>query len=77
MTLFYIRVLSPEMKWMQKRAREHAHKVMEETEKLQHEINTRSIELNRWCEQLIEKETSTIHERRKFEEEKKRVNLFN
>lgn len=61
-----------EMKWMQKRAREHARKVMEETEKLQHDINTRSAELDRWCQQLNDQETSTIHERRKFEEEKKR-----
>ncbi|RDX80339.1 Factor of DNA methylation 1, partial [Mucuna pruriens] len=61
-----------EMKLMQKRAREHARKVMEETEKLQHDIDTRSAELDRWCQQLIEQETLTIQERRKFEEEKKR-----
>ncbi|TKY73106.1 Factor of DNA methylation 1 [Spatholobus suberectus] len=61
-----------EMRLMQKRAREHSCRVMEETENLQHDINTRSAELDRWCQQLIEQETSTIHERRKFEEEKKR-----
>ncbi|RDX70380.1 Factor of DNA methylation 1, partial [Mucuna pruriens] len=61
-----------ERKLIPKRAREHAHKVMEETEELQHDIDTRSAELDRWCQQLIEQETSTIQERRKFEEEKKR-----
>ncbi|KAL2322141.1 hypothetical protein Fmac_026520 [Flemingia macrophylla] len=61
-----------EMTRMQKRAREHAGKVIRETEKLQHDINTRRAEQDRWCQQLIEQETSTIHERRKFEEEKKR-----
>ena len=45
--------------------------------KLQQEIDTMNDELDRWCQQLIEQEKSTIQQRRKFEEEKKSVNLFN
>ncbi|KAK7411593.1 hypothetical protein VNO78_03028 [Psophocarpus tetragonolobus] len=61
-----------DIKLMQESARKRVFKVMQETEKLQHDINTRNAELDRWCQKLIEQETSTIQERRKFEEEKKR-----
>ncbi|XP_061356217.1 factor of DNA methylation 5-like [Gastrolobium bilobum] len=61
-----------EMARMQQHAREHVLRVIEETEKLKCEIHTKNVELDRWCQQLSEQETSTVHERRKFEEEKKR-----
>lgn len=60
---------------MQQRAREHARRVIEETEKLKRDIHTRSVELDRWYQQQSEQEATTINERRKFEEEKKKVNL--
>ncbi|KAL6570409.1 hypothetical protein OROMI_014923 [Orobanche minor] len=60
------------MQRMQQRAREHARKIIEETNNLKHQIYTRNDELGSWCQQLSEREKSTIHERRKFEEEKKK-----
>ncbi|KAK7281497.1 hypothetical protein RIF29_09551 [Crotalaria pallida] len=60
------------MERMQQVAREHALRTIEETEKLKRDIHTRSVELDRWCQQLSEQEASTAHERRKLEEEKKK-----
>ncbi|KAL2971442.1 hypothetical protein AAZX31_15G196400 [Glycine max] len=53
------------------RGREITYKAMEKNKKLQQEIDTMNDELDRWCQQLIEQEKSTIQQRRKFEEEKK------
>ncbi|KAL6499662.1 hypothetical protein OROGR_027572 [Orobanche gracilis] len=61
-----------EMQRMQQDAREHAIRIVEETELLKNQIYTRNDELARLGHQLSEKEKSTIHERRKFEEEKKK-----
>ena len=65
------------LKSMVMRGHEITYKAMETNKKLHQEIDTMNDELNRWCQQLIEQEKSTIQQRRKFEEEKKSVNLFN
>ncbi|XP_057430702.1 factor of DNA methylation 5-like isoform X2 [Lotus japonicus] len=62
-----------EMQRMEQNAREHARRIIEETEYLKNQIYTRNGELARLGHQLSEKEKSTIHERRKFEEEKKKI----
>jgi len=68
---------APVLKSIVMRGREITYKAMEKNKKLQQEIDTMNDELDRWCQQLIEQEKSTIQQRRKFEEEKKSVNLFN
>ncbi|KAH1148077.1 hypothetical protein GYH30_042974, partial [Glycine max] len=62
---------APVLKSMVMRGREITYKAMEKNKKLQQEIDTMNDELDRWCQQLIEQEKSTIQQRRKFEEEKK------
>ncbi|KAK7304796.1 hypothetical protein VNO77_42685 [Canavalia gladiata] len=61
-----------EMEMMQQLSCEHARRIMEESEKLQHDIYAKSAELDRWCQQLSEQEILTCNERRNFEEAKKR-----
>ncbi|KAH1210112.1 Factor of DNA methylation 5 [Glycine max] len=68
---------APVLKSMVMRGREITYKAMEKNKKLQQEIDTMNDELDRWCQQLIEQEKSTIQQRRKFEEEKKSINIFN
>lgn len=63
------------MQRMKQNAHEHARRIIEEIEYLKNQIYTRNGELARLSHQLSEKEKSTIHERRKFEEQKKKVNL--
>ncbi|KAL2971441.1 hypothetical protein AAZX31_15G196300 [Glycine max] len=62
---------APVLKSIVMRGREITYKAMEKNKKLQQEIDTMNDELDRWCQQLIEQEKSTIQQRRKFEEEKK------
>ncbi|KAL2971444.1 hypothetical protein AAZX31_15G196600 [Glycine max] len=59
------------LKSMVMRGHEITYKAMEKNKKLQQEIDTMNDELDRWCQQLIEQEKSTIQQRRKFEEVKK------
>ncbi|KAK7304108.1 hypothetical protein RJT34_15162 [Clitoria ternatea] len=64
--------LDKEREMSQQLAREHGRRMMEEIENLQHDLDRRSAELDRWCQKLSEQETSTSHERKKLEEGKKR-----
>ena len=62
-----------EMERMQHVAQNNALRIIEETEKLKYELESKSMELDKWCQQLTEQEVLNICERRKLEEEKKRV----
>ncbi|KAL5159114.1 Factor of DNA methylation 1 [Glycine soja] len=62
---------APVLKSMVMRGREINYKAIEKNKTLQQEIDTMNDELDRWCQQLIEQEKSTIQQWRKFEEEKK------
>ncbi|GMY35649.1 factor of DNA methylation 5-like [Fagus crenata] len=63
-----------EMERMQHVAQNNALRIIEETEKLKYELESKSMELDKWCQQLTEQEVLNICERRKLEEEKKRKN---
>ncbi|KAH1210105.1 Factor of DNA methylation 1 [Glycine max] len=68
---------APVLKSMVMRGREINYKAIEKNKTLQQEIDTMNDELDRWCQQLIEQEKSTIQQWRKFEEEKKSMKARN
>ncbi|XP_057969603.1 factor of DNA methylation 1-like [Malania oleifera] len=65
---------SEEMDRMQHAAKDHARKVLEESERMKYELECKRNELDRWSKELNEREASTISERRNIEEEKKKKN---
>ena len=74
--IFMCRIRLSEMERMQHVAQNNARRIIEETEKLKYELESKSMELDKWCQQLTEQEALNICERRKLEEEKKRVMSF-
>ena len=71
--IFMCQIRLSKMEKMQHVAQNNALRIIEETEKLKYELESKSMELDKWCQQLTEQEVLNICERRKLEEEKKRV----
>ncbi|KAK9274866.1 hypothetical protein L1049_022120 [Liquidambar formosana] len=63
-----------EMERMQRVAQDRAHKILEESEKLKFELESKRKELDRWSNELAEREAINEHERRIIEEENKTKN---
>lgn len=58
---------------MQRIAREHIRRILDEQETLNHELEVKRKELDSWSKQLNRREALTERERQKLDEEKEKV----
>lgn len=58
---------------MQRLAREHVQRVLDEQEKLNSELESKKRKLDSWSKELNKREALTERERQKLDEEKKKV----
>ncbi|KAF9686256.1 hypothetical protein SADUNF_Sadunf03G0139900 [Salix dunnii] len=66
-----------ETRKMQRHARENVHRVLEEQEKLNDELESKKRKLDFWSKELNKREAVTERERQKLDEEKKKNNARN
>ena len=62
-----------ETRKLQRLARDNVHRIFEEQEKLNYELETKKRRLDSWSKELNKRETLTELERQKLDEEKKKV----
>ncbi|PPR96383.1 hypothetical protein GOBAR_AA24296 [Gossypium barbadense] len=62
---------------MQRLARDNVRRILEEQEKLNHELETKKRKIDNWTRELNKRETLTERERQKLDEEKKKNNERN
>ena len=65
--------LRSETRKLQRLARDNVHRIFEEQEKLNYELETKKRRLDSWSKELNKRETLTELERQKLDEEKKKV----
>ncbi|RVX07784.1 Factor of DNA methylation 1 [Vitis vinifera] len=61
-----------ETRKMQRLARDHVRRILEEQEKLNYELDSKRKELDSWCKELNKREALTEREKQKLDDEKKR-----
>ncbi|KAG4198978.1 hypothetical protein ERO13_A05G119900v2 [Gossypium hirsutum] len=66
-----------ETRKMQRLARDNVRRILEEQEKLNHELETKKRKIDNWTRELNKRETLTERERQKLDEEKKKNNERN
>lgn len=65
-----------ETRKMQRLARDNVHRIMEETQNLNDELEAKKRKLDCWSKELNKREAITERERQKLDEEKKMVKTF-
>ncbi|XP_010656778.1 factor of DNA methylation 1 isoform X1 [Vitis vinifera] len=66
-----------ETRKMQRLARDHVRRILEEQEKLNYELDSKRKELDSWCKELNKREALTEREKQKLDDEKKKNNERN
>lgn len=66
-------IFSSETRKMQRVARDKVHRILEEQEKLNDELESKKRKLDSWSKELNKREALTERERQKLDEEKQKV----